>query len=88
MNHSPAGQGLHAPGRDLAVPGRSSHPATDSMLVLVGGFSFIGLAVWAKVDPQEAAGTSLALVAGLKATLWLPAGVAVAWSKVRRFLHA
>ncbi|MGW2594783.1 hypothetical protein ACWCXC_31580 [Streptomyces sp. NPDC001515] len=87
MEISPAGQGLHAPGRDQAVPGRSSHSATDAMLVAVGGVAFACL-TRAHVDHHEAVRSSLALVAGLKAVVTVPTWLAVGWSKVRRFLHS
>lgn len=88
MDHSPAGQELFVPGRDLAAPGRSSHPATESMLLLVGGSSFFGLTVMVGVPHWEAVGPSLALVTGLQAMLWLPRAVARVRSKVRRFLYS
>lgn len=88
MNISPAGRGHNPPGRDLAMPGRSSHAATDVMLVFVGGVSFVGLTVKVDVSPWEAVLQSLALVLGLQVVLWISVGIARLRSKVRRFMHS
>lgn len=88
MDQSPADQGLHAPGRDLAVPGRSSHPATDSVLVLVGGVSFTELVAVEGLDPWLAIGPAVTLVACLKFAVYAPAGVGLLRDKVLRFIRS
>lgn len=88
MNHSPAGQGLHAPGRDLAAPGRSFHPATDSALVVVGGASFIELVAVEGLEPWLAIGPAVTLVACLKLAVYAPAGVGLLRDKVLRFIRS
>ncbi|MYX14409.1 hypothetical protein GTY67_13485 [Streptomyces sp. SID8374] len=88
MDQSPADQGLYASGRDLAAPGRSSHPVTDSVLVLVGGVSFTELVAVEGLDPWLAIGPAVTLVACLKLAVYAPAGVGLLRDKVLRFIRS
>lgn len=88
MDLSPAGREQYAPGRDRSWTGRSSHPATDPMLVAVGGVSFLALVAWQGVEPWTAIGPTVALVSGLKLAVCAPAGAALLRDKVHRFMRS